>query len=122
MEDVVCRHYRFVYCRMQQYCPKQHIDVICPNIQNCDNEFCIKRHPKTCQYFARNNTCKFKQCAYSHENPGYNLKVENLENMVVELQREVEELTKTNAENNNKVLSLTEQVTDMSNTLNKVVN
>ena len=107
---------------MQQHCPKQHINVICPNIQNCDNEFCIKRHPKTCKYFARNNKCKFKQCAYSHEKTEYHLKVEYLEKMVGILQREVKELTKTNTEISDKFLSLTEQVTDMKNTLNEVVN
>lgn len=42
--------------------------------------------------------------------------------MVGILQREVKKLTKTNTENSDKVLSLTEQVTDMNNALNEVVN
>ena len=57
------------YCKFQNHFPEQRIDVKCPNYKDCDDNGCVKRHPKTCKNFERNGKCRFKKCAYSHERP-----------------------------------------------------
>ena len=73
MDDIICSHFKYGYCNFQQYCQKQHVNVICTDISNCDNYFCVKRHPNACKNFARNRY-RFKQWAYSHEKNVYQQK------------------------------------------------
>ena len=94
MEDVICSHFKHGYCKYREHCPKQHINVMCPNLPDCDSEFCYKRHPKTYKFFARNIKGRFVNCPYSHEQ-SKNPKLEHLEEQVSELKQEVEELKKT---------------------------
>ena len=94
MDDIICSHFRYGYCKFQQHCQKQHFNVVCPDIPNCNNDLCFKRHPKACKNYAKYNKCRFQQCAYSHEKNEHQSKVEKLEKEVNELTLEVEELKK----------------------------
>ena len=86
------------YCKFHSQWPKQHIDGICPSFKDCDDNGCVKRHPKTCKYFEKNGKCRFEKCSYSHEKEGNNLKVVVLENQVAVLRLEIEEIRKINQE------------------------
>ena len=93
-----------------------------PNFKDCDDNGCVKRHPKTCKNFERNGKCRFKKCAYSHDKEGNNLKIEILENQVVVLKQEIEDIKKKKhyeLESERKYNS--EQFTKLSNTLDDVV-
>ena len=94
MDDIICSHFRYGYCKFQQHCQKQHVNVVCPDIPNCNNDLCFKRHPKACKNYAKYNKCRFQQFAYSHEKNEHQSKVEKLEKEVNELKLEVEELKK----------------------------
>ena len=59
MEGLIFSHFMYGYCKFQDYCPKQHINVICPDDKDCDNNGCVKHHPKTCKYFEKNRKCVF---------------------------------------------------------------
>ena len=83
------------FCKFQKHCPKQHIEVICPNYKYCDNNGCVKRHRKKFKYYERNGNYRFENCAYSHEKEGNNLKIEVLSNQVAVLKLEIEEIIKT---------------------------
>ena len=71
---------------------------MCPNYRECNNNGCVKRHPKTCKYFARNSRCKFERCAYSHEKGGIELKIEIVEDEISSLKDDIKELKETNKE------------------------
>ena len=95
----ICTHFMYGYCKLKYHCPKEHIDVICLNYKECDDNGCVNRHPKPCKYFVKNGKCRFDNCAYSHDKDGNNLKIEILENHVSALKYEIEKLTKRNQEN-----------------------
>ena len=90
MKDIVCKHFRYEYCKYKEHCPKQYVNIICPDISNCNGEFCVKMHPKTCKFFARNNMCRYVQCAYFHENHKKDPVIEHLGTQVSELKCELE--------------------------------
>ena len=77
-----CSHFMYGYCKFQEHCPKQHLNVVCEENPTCDNNGCVKRHPKLCEFFARNNKCKFKKCDYMHVKNEHLLKTEVLEKQI----------------------------------------
>ena len=94
MEGPICSHYMYGYCKFKNHCPKQHVNIICPKNQDCEDNGCIYHHPKACRYFEKNSRCKFDDCAYSHVKEGNTLKIEILENQVTALKHEIEEIKK----------------------------
>ena len=110
-----------IYCKFQQHCQKQQVNVDCPDIPNCNNDLCFKRHPKACKNYAKYKKCRFQQCAYSHKNNLYQSKVEKLEKVGHELKLEVEELKKNKTDTNNKFTILSEQVFEIRNNLKDIV-
>ena len=95
MEVQICKHFMYGYCKLKQHCPKQHVDVICPNYRECDNNGCVKRHPNPCKYFDKYKKCRIEKCAYSHDKEGNDLIIENMENHLSDLKHEVEEIKKS---------------------------
>ena len=77
---------------------KKHIDEVCPIYRECDDNGCVKRHPKQCKYYAKNKKCIFQKCAYSHDKEGNDLEIEIIEKQVSALKHEVEELKEANKE------------------------
>ena len=120
MDLIICNRFRFGYCKLKDHCQKQHINIMCTNIDQCVDKGCVMRHPKPCKYFER-NSCKFDNCAYSHRKYGRDLKIEHLENQVIDLKCEVKELNKNNKECQIEVKNLLQQVTDISNNLKGVI-
>ena len=98
MERDICKHFMYGYCKLKHECPKEHIDILCQNYRECDNNGCVKRHPKTCRYFARNRRCRYERCAYSHDKDGIDFKIETAENEISALRDDIKELKKTNKE------------------------
>ena len=105
---------------MKQQCEKQHVNILCKNIDNCGDKGCVMRHPKPCRFFER-NSCKFDNCAYSHRKDGRDLKIENLENQVTDLKSEVKALSKTSNESQIEVQNLLQPVAEISNNLKGVI-
>ena len=105
---------------MKQHCQKQHVNIMCTNIDNCIDKHCVMQHPKQCRFFVRNK-CKFENCAYSHTKDSRDLKIEHLENQVTDLKCEVKEISNTNKESQNEVKKLLQQVADISNNLKGVI-
>ena len=59
---------------------------------------CIKRHPKTCQYFAKYNFCRNRdQYAYNHHKGKHGGQIDALETEVKVLRAEVEKILKSDA-------------------------
>ena len=111
---MICKHFMYGYCKYQERCPEQHINVICEENTKCDNNGCVKRHPKPCKFFARNGKCKFERCAYMHVKDENILKIEDLEGQVHVLKENVDKLTKTNND-------ITNNETKLRNTLADIV-
>ena len=62
----VCKYTQTGYFNYGTLCPMEHIQEICSS-KMCRESECRKRHPLTCKYYARNNTCKrITYCAYFH--------------------------------------------------------
>ena len=117
MERQICKHFMYGYCKFQDNCQERHINVLCPNYRDCDNNGCVNRHPKVCKYFDKRGKCKFENCAYLHVKEGINLKVEILEKQVAALILEIEELKKTNTEGNIK----SDQFDKFNNNINDIL-
>ena len=81
MEEI-CRHNQNGYCKHGPQCKRKHVDIMCPNKNNCENT-CVLRHPKTCKYFFMYQDCRFKNCAYSHDKAKSMADLEKLEQVVV---------------------------------------
>ena len=102
------------YCKFQENWPKQHINVVCEENTTCDNNGCVKRHPKPCKFFARNNKCKFEKCAYMHVKNEHLLKIEVLEKRVHTLTQEIDHLKKTNKEITNNESELCSSIANLN--------
>ena len=103
MEDEVCKHGKFGFCKFKQGCKKKHFTEVCENLSRCNNmNECEKRHPKACRRFKAENECRFKKdCAYSHieswhdqEKNMLKEKIEILENTVKDLSNSISESKK----------------------------
>ena len=122
MEQNICTHFMYGYCKLKYHCLKEHIDVICTNYKECDDNGCVNRHPKACKFFEKNGKCKFNNCAYSHDKEGNYLKIDILENQVAVLKCEVEKLIKRNQEILDAASkSNTDRFDELSNTMEDVV-
>ena len=67
---------------------------MCTNMTNCDNAFCVKRHPKTCKFLAKNNKYRLKTVPI-HMRKAEILMLNSLRD-VTELKKEIKERKKTN--------------------------
>ena len=66
--DSICKCNQTGYCKFREHCRKKHDNIICDKRNECTTEKCIKRHPKMCKNYMKNNKCRFNSdCAYSHE-------------------------------------------------------
>ena len=92
-EQPVCKYHQTGYCKYRSQCPKYHSTNICKEMI-CKDISCRERHPRTCKYFSRNNTCKRGEwCAYAHSVNGNQAHLHNLEIVVKHLKEDVESLT-----------------------------
>lgn len=94
MEGEACMYDKFGFCKFKATCKRQHYSQTCEHLSACKTiKSCLKRHPKTCKWFAKDVKCSFGiDCGYSHTNPTVNpekesmkKKVEYLENIVQEM-------------------------------------
>ena len=99
MEDEVCMHSKFGFCKFKQQRKKKHYSEICQDFKACQNiETCPKRHPKRCRKNILENVCNFgSDCAYRHEISNdtikYNetgAKIDRLEKIVIEMASKLE--------------------------------
>ena len=58
MENKVCHHNKFGFCKFEKNCMKKHVEVICEK-KNCDISQCEKRHPSICKFYSHYGRCKF---------------------------------------------------------------
>ena len=119
--ETICKFNQFGFCKFLSNCRKHHINENCQETV-CENRNCLKRHPKNCKYFDLYKRCKFGvYCAFAHrEDPlvkdikalklnyailaedlndkrnevdDLKVKVEVLENIVIEVMNRVENIT-----------------------------
>ena len=83
MEDI-CKFHQTGFCKHGSQCNRKHMDEVCPEFRECSERNCVRRHPKSCKYFARNQYCKFEKCAYSHDKTKSQHEIESLEKEVTE--------------------------------------
>ena len=82
MENKVCHHNKFGFCKFEKNCMKKHVDVICEK-KNCDISQCEKRHPSLCKFYSHYGRCKFMDfCKYKHVK---NVQVSSLETEMKEV-------------------------------------
>ena len=89
---IVCKHNQTGFGKYRQQCTKEHVNKMCQNVEICNDQMCLLRHPKTCKAFEDLGKCKFVNCAYRHINNRKNTKIEGLENAVLELRLEIVKL------------------------------
>ena len=66
-DAIVCKHFKFGFCKFGKRCNKQHLKEICQT-EDCKLKTCNKRHPKICKFFFVNQVCKFGDaCCYKHK-------------------------------------------------------
>ena len=70
--QIVCKWFKFGFCKHKEYCRNQHVDEICDD-EYCEIFRCRKRHPKMCRYFWNHGRCKFNPCAFLHKENGLTL-------------------------------------------------
>ena len=96
--EVVCKYNQTGYWQFKHNCRNSHINEVCPKENNCKSEGCVKRHPKVCKMFNKEETCKFGiDCAFKHkEEASSNIKVKDIQikhnKEVSDLKEEVEKL------------------------------
>lgn len=98
MEAVVCRHFKFGYCKFGTHCRYQHVKQECEN-SSCNISLCDKRHPIVCRFFLNFGRCKFSPCSYKHErglsNGALEKKIYDIEKEVKQKDAEIKELKRT---------------------------
>ena len=57
-DALVCKHFKFGFCKFGEKCHKQHLKETCQT-KDCHVKTCNKRHPRICKYFTVNQLCKF---------------------------------------------------------------
>ena len=71
MEDdhgSICKFNQLGFCKFREHCRKKHENTICEKASECTEEKCIKRHPKICKNYIKDNNCRFNnKCAYHHK-------------------------------------------------------
>lgn len=92
MDNSICQHHKFGFCKFREQCSKVHVKEKCKNLSACkDLKSCNKRHQRVCKRFVLERFCKFgNECAYLHDNTlntkeGYEEMVEELKNIKAEV-------------------------------------
>ena len=115
----ICRYNQTGYCKHGRHCQKRHINEICPEGRECKVSCCVRRHPKICKYFDKKNKCRFDECSYAHEKDAKTVKIEFLENKIIELKADLIILEK-NFHNKTKILS--DEVAQLNRSFVKISN
>ena len=68
MQNKICQHHKYGYCKFLSRCQKKHLQGQCDALGECKElKSCDKRHPKPCRRFTVEKVCKFGvDCAYAH--------------------------------------------------------
>ena len=67
------------YCKFGFNCKLEYVKDIC-NVESCDTDKCIQRHPIKCKLFSFYGYCKFgNYCAYSHSPSEDKVKINDIE-------------------------------------------
>ena len=125
----VCTHHQTGFCKYRTQCHKNHNNELCQT-KICRDTKCTKRHPKTCKYFERNNTCKYNEhCAFSHPERKHLNSFENIKEEVKQIKYEIQEL-KTNTARVTKelfemqyeeIIQLKQQIVNLSNNMSEMM-
>ena len=66
--ESVCKYNQTGFCRYRKICRNNHVDEICLEEKYCKIKGCIKRHPKLCRTFSKEEFCPYgNECAYKHK-------------------------------------------------------
>ena len=64
--EIVCQHNKYGFCKYKENCKFRHVAEIC-EVENCDVESCLQRHPRQCRFYREFERCKFSEyCLFSH--------------------------------------------------------
>lgn len=124
------------YCKHGRECKNKHYENIC-DISFCENNNCLKRHPRECRYFLENSYCKFgSYCKFRHsENIGnksmnkafvenINLlksKIDSLETLIKEKDSKIDNITKILNELKESVMKNVDDLEEMDNPLESII-
>ena len=69
MEEEVCLHQKFGFCKHRESCSKRHLKEECQNPSDCPSKkSCDKRHPKLCRNYLLHRKCSHGlECGYLHK-------------------------------------------------------
>ena len=65
MERDIYKYYQTGFCKFKTACTKFHENELF-QVKYCSQIQCTKCHPKECRYFAQYKYCKFRACAFAH--------------------------------------------------------
>ena len=113
MEEEICQHHKFGFCRYKSECRRKHFSKECED-QDCKtSKTCNKRHPKRCRKYDTGK-CRFKNdCAYKHLKPETQEDTEQIKEKIEVLEKAVQQIIKSNKDN--------EQLKEKLEVLEKVV-
>ena len=108
--ETLCLHNKFGYCKFSETCRKFHMKEIC-QIERCEVQECLKRHPKICKYYEQYQRCKFGEfCAYSHRSINENVQtselISDLSSRIGVLERKIEDKDREINDLNEKVKAI----------------
>ena len=69
MEEEVCLHQKYGFCRYKEKCKKRHLAQECKDLNSCKTKkICYKRHPRVCKRYVGEGSCVFgEKCEYLHK-------------------------------------------------------
>ena len=115
MEEEICQHHKFGFCRYKDECNKKHFNTECKDLGDCKStKTCHKRHPKKCKRYDIGN-CRFEDgCAYKHHMPTQNTDHAQFKEKLEQMEKVLHAMTR-------KVLSLETDMKDMKINHHKTV-
>ena len=130
MEDQICQHHKYGYCKFQKRCQKKHLEGQCEALGACKEiKTCNKRHPKPCKRFKLETLCKFGvDCAYAHiENDNSKLEatvihyIASMKAEIIELKGVIQRLAPLD-DTVNEIKHLKQEINKLTNENAEIVN
>ena len=94
MEEEVCNHQKFGFCKFKEQCKKKHLKETCKDLSSCaDPKGCNKRHPRGCKGYALEGFCRFGDgCWYHHKEVSTNKDISEVKKKVEELEKVINKM------------------------------
>ena len=84
----VCKYNQTGFCKFRERCRKRHNNEICEHQYKCENNQCIKRHPKRGRNLKKGMCRHNKNCAYQHCDQENQYDDKNVQQIIINHEKE----------------------------------